>query len=475
MDGKIVAVAYRDADATTTAISTYDLFSGTHIYSHRVSEGRIVASIWTHEEHLRFVTVKPGSIIVWEVGFTSIHTLTEVESFPVPENITYSGECLFLPALSRLAFTFRGVVLVLDIRNYELLLNSPGDQHAEMSFSPDGRFFACGPIGLGVHLWKESPTGYELHQKIVPGNTRIRPLLSPSGESIIILNQSTVRLWYTANPTPSSNAPTQFAEPASFILEFSSDETLAAVARLEEKTATVLDLRSGGPRLIIDTGMKVLGLGVTENTIVVVGEGKVVTWNLPARDSGLSSGANINDSVRTTTFDYSPPSLSMLVPSTSISHDLNRIAVARYGEGELDDLNIYDASTGKRITGTTIRGYSRAPWFTPDRREVWCIGDFSARGWTIVEDNESDLARLEPLGSTARPSGGTFPWRSPRGYEVMEDGWVINSDEKRLLWLPHHWRSDNTDRVWGERFLGLLRCELLEAVILELGEWPRYK
>jgi hypothetical protein len=106
VDGKMVAVAYMDwgEDCTgVTVISTYNLLSGTHIYSHRVSEGRIVASIWTHGECLRFVTVKPGSITIWEVGFTSIHTLAEVESLPAPDDIG-SEEPLFLPTRSRLAF-----------------------------------------------------------------------------------------------------------------------------------------------------------------------------------------------------------------------------------------------------------------------------------------------------------------------------------------------------------------------------------
>jgi WD40 repeat protein len=102
VDGKVVAVAYRE-NHTVTVISTYNLVSGTHIYSHRVLEGRIVASIWTHGEYLRFATVKPGSITIWEVGFTSIHTLAEVESLPAPDDIG-SEECLFLPTRSRLAF-----------------------------------------------------------------------------------------------------------------------------------------------------------------------------------------------------------------------------------------------------------------------------------------------------------------------------------------------------------------------------------
>ena len=472
MDGKMVAIAYGDADATITAISTYDLPSGTHTYSYRASEGHIVAPIWTHGECLRFVTVKPGSIVVWEVGFTSIHTLAEVESLPAPDDIHRSEEHLFLPTLSRLAFTLGDEVLVWDARDSRILLSFLcGDQSTRMSFSPDGRFFACGTVGLGVHLWKESPTGYVLHHKLIPGIPGvIRPLLSPCGDSIVMLNHSAIQVWHTSDPTPSlSDVPTQIVEPASFILEFSPDETLAAVVRLEENMATVLDLGSGSPRLIVDTGMKILGLRMTGSTIVVVGGGKVVTWSIPAEDWAFNIKANIIDSILTTIFDYSPPVFTILVPSTSISPDFNRIAVAGCTVEDSEGLNVYDVSTGKCVAETEIQGYMRAPWFTPDGCEVWCMGDFSTRGWTIVEESESDLTRLEPVELTAHPSGG-FPWESSHGYTIMDDGWVLDSSGKRLLWLPHHWRSDETDRTWSGRFLGLLRCELPEAVILELDE-----
>jgi WD40 repeat protein len=98
VDGKMVAVAYREGSTVTTVISTYNLVSGTHTYSHRAPEGRIVASIWTHGECLRFVTVKPGFITIWEVGFTSIHALAEVESLPAPDDIGSKELCFFLLA-----------------------------------------------------------------------------------------------------------------------------------------------------------------------------------------------------------------------------------------------------------------------------------------------------------------------------------------------------------------------------------------
>ena len=481
MDGKMVAAAYENPHTTSTVISTYNLSSGVHTDTSHVLGGRIAPSIWTHGEHVRFVTVELGSITMWEVGFTSIHTPEKIEVLPGPDKIALFGEFLFLPTLSRLAFTFREAVLVWDARRSRLLLissnanrstgvyfSSPGGR---MSFSSDGHTFAYRAASQEIYLWQESPNGYTL-QKVIPSSGGfVGPVLSRNGESIIIPDRLTIQLQHTADPLPPiPDIPTYLpGHRASFILEFSPDETLAAVTRVRKGMITVLDIKSGDLRLIIDTGMEVLGLRMTQNAIVVVAEGEIVTWNLPTEDRALSTPVNIKDSIWTTVLDYSPPKQRtiLLTPHTSISPNLNYIAIAYDRSEDHAALNIYDVSTGKCLTGTRIE--ARTPWFTQDGCEVWCkpLDDGSVRGWRIVEDNESDLTKLEPLGSTAPPPGS--PWQSPRGHRVTRE-WVLDSSGRRLLWLPRRWRSDGGSSMrWGGRFLGLLHADLLDAVILELG------
>ena len=88
------------------------------------------------------------------------------------------------------------------------------------------------------------------------------------------------------------------------------------------------------------------------------------------------------------------------------------------------------------------------------------------KGWEIIEDNKFGVTGLLRLGTTARPSGALPCWSS-RGYEVTHDGWILNATKKRVLWLPHRWRSGNENRTWGGRFLGLTHYQLPEVVILE--------
>ena len=58
----------------------------------------------------------------------------------------------------------------------------------------------------------------------------------------------------------------------------------------------ICDLKSGVPHLTIDTRMMVCGLRAIENLIAVVGNGKVVTWNLLGRGSLPATEINPEDS-----------------------------------------------------------------------------------------------------------------------------------------------------------------------------------
>jgi len=473
MDGKMAAIAYKISLDTDTVISTYDLISATHIHSHYVSEGYIVAQIWTHGQFIRFAAVKPGSIIICEVGFTIEHTLAEIESLPAPDYAGHSKESLFLPTLSRLAFILQEAVLIWDTQDSKFLLNFVGGNHLRgLSFSSDGRFFACGSnVGQEVHLWKESPTGYILHRKLVsgPADHHITPFLSPDGESIITSQGLETQLWRTTDPiNPPHSGPRQPAKQTDFVLAFSPDKSLIATGRCGENIATIIDLKSGDPRLIIDTGMEILDLGVTGSTAIVVGEGKIVTWNLPAGDCVIDVRANIYDSVRAIVFDHPPPPPEWL-HSASISPDFNHLVITRgMGEG----LDIYDASTGKHLVGTTT-WHGSHPWFTRDGREVWSdrrrFWSGYGGGQKIIRGGGSDVIGLEPLDWSVRPSGGCH-WESTHGHKVTGDGWILDSRKKRVMWLPHHWRTYWNNRMWDGRFLALSDPKLPEPVIIELYE-----
>ena len=491
IDGKMAAAAYQDPYNDVT-ISTYNLLSGTHGYSHHVLGGHVVAPIWTDGECLQFVTLKPGNITVWQVGFTPIHTLTKVETFPTPYKIKYSRNISFLPTHSLFAFPGQGIW---DVRDSRLLLKIPNsDSYSRMSFSSDGHFFVCGHPYAGIHLWEESPAGYVPCRELGSGiGYRRTLLLSPNGKSIIASGDHETWLWHTTDPITSSSVSTLPTGDSRFLLDFSPDGSLAATAREWGNMAVVLDLKSGNPRLVIDTGMKIRDLWVTGDIITVFDEEKVIAWKLSGGDHvlnarvtinnsvwsifdgmkliawKLSGGdhvpnvrATINDSVWSIMLNYSVLGSSYR-HTAAISRDLNYIVILSWLSRGSHQLGIYNIPTGNHLVGVIAQD-AHTLWITPDG----CGVGFSARGghmggWKIAKDGKSNVIVLECLPeTTCLPDG--YPWGS-----VTDDGWILNLRKKRLMWLPHHWRKlDELDQTWDGQFLGLLNSRLPEPIIVEL-------
>ncbi|KAF9786457.1 hypothetical protein BJ322DRAFT_788542 [Thelephora terrestris] len=472
-DGKILAAVLNPR----LSIATYDLLSRTQTCTHRVPKRRpLVHPIWTHGECLRFATLESGSITIWEIAFASTHPPAEVESFPAPDEIAHGEQFLFLPALSRLAFAHQGSILVWDIKDSKFLLNSRSTilnsyHHHRCSFSSDGRFFAYLTAEREVSVWKESSAGYTLHQKLTFPSEDMHsgPHLSPNGKSVVVVLGSAIHLWHTKDQDlPLFSVPSQRHAWDSSILVFSPDETLAALGTPLGNTVTILDLRSGDPRLVIDTGMEVECLGMTGNTIVAVCWGKAITWSIPEK-STLNATADVNDSIRVTlfrscSFRYQKPA------SMSISPDSGRVLIwgplIKHSYGSVE---IYDVSTGKRLAGVRLPRDLSSASFTLDGLEVWGEDSCSMIGWKVVEDSESGITELERLEPTTFPPE-LLPSNSFCGHRIMHDGWIISPTKKRLLWLPNHWRSDDWLPSWGRRLLGLKCRGTSDVVILEFFE-----
>ena len=116
-----------------------------------------------------------------------MHISVRVESLPAPDNVDGSEEFLFLPTLSQLAFISQRAVFVWDAQDSKLLLRFYSDELCwGISSTSDGHVFACRTLQEKTYLWKESPTGYILHEVIPDSGGDVGPLLSPNGESVIL-------------------------------------------------------------------------------------------------------------------------------------------------------------------------------------------------------------------------------------------------------------------------------------------------
>ena len=443
-------------------IITYNISSGKQISLHSV-QGFIASTIWTDHEFLQYAIVEPGTITIWEVSFTPSDPPTQINSLKTPDNFSTEG-LVFLSTHFLLAFISQGRVIVWDAQHKVVLLDfMEAKDPRNMSFSLDGNFFVCGTKGPEFYLWKKSSGDY-LHQKFTPSAGSTNPLISPNGELIISFGGPTLQLWHTTSsltsPPGITTQPSQRTND--FLLEFSPNELLVAVTQRLGNTVTILDLKSGNPQMVIDADILICGIGITENKIVVVGDKKIITWELPAGDCIPDVHKNIDNSVQATEYKCPAPIKQL---SASISPGFNYIAFG--STKNLPELYIYDLHTGKKLAVAKSEG--RLPGFTLNGNEVWCArGDGMVDRWAIVGDSESNNTQLGQLGNYEEPQSG-FPWHSSHGYQVMDDEWVLNSGGKRLLWLPPQWRSAvKVDRKWSGKYLALLHRRLLDAIILEL-------
>ena len=437
-------------------INTYNIISGTQIFSCSVP-GIVHSTMWIFGECLQFAVTESGSISIWGINFTSSSGPTWISSFPTPDGFLYTERTL-LPALSLFAFIFGNRIMVWDTQNQKFLLESPDIKDpATVSFSPDGKFVICGTMGSVIHLWKKSPNGYLPHQRLI-SSSRGSLITSPDGESILSYDGSMVQLWHIIDIPTTSIVCAQASEyTEGLLLEFSPDESLVAVTYQWGSTVTILDVRSGNPQLVINTGTRNCGIRITENKLIVVGNGEILTWELPIGDCILSAQETVNNSVQNTTFRYATSTDRLYA---SISPNLKYIALKTlYG-----CLSICNLNTGEELAVSESEGY--LPGFTQDSNGVWCFRwDGKVDQWAIINDQSSDVTKLEKLGEAQEALTG-FPWHSSHGYKITNHGWVLSSNGKQLLWLPHQWSS--MEMRWGGRFLALFPKGVLEAIILEL-------
>ena len=480
-NGKTVAVLSRYKSSTT--ISVYDVHSGEHMHDveHRMpkSPGVLyVYEIWAHEESLRFATPEATGITIWEAELVPGATPKEVETVSVPGNTlrsavfkpraqTHIASTKFHPASCRLAFIRvgeEGPLVVWDARTSKVLLHHKDIKFSPtMTFSDDARYFSCTNVESEVYLWKESLTGYTLFEKLTPATRYSQPRLSPNGGSIVTFSGSMIQLWHATGHFSSSSSakapPSQHT--LDFLMEFLPDRPLALVTQKKNKTVTVLDLKSGTPRMTIDTSIEVYGLRSIGNTIVVIGYEKAMTWDLPEGDFLPDAKMDAEDSTRTIHFGNVVNSTTF---AASISLDYRYIALSRHEPMGYPDyfVDVYCTSTGRNLRA---KSWELALWFAPGGYDVWCAANGRARVFTVTSNELDHTNTVDDI------EGGPHacPWGSPRGYRVTDDGWVIGAGGKRLLMLPPLWLSQfKVHRVWNGEFLALLHGTLPKPVVLEL-------
>ena len=442
----------------------YNVLSGKQISSHSVP-GLAVETIWSHGEYFQFATVDPGIIVIWEVGVTLSHAPTKISSLAIPDNF-FSTELALSFNLSQLAWVNEEKVLVWDTQHSKVLLDSTEvNGPRKMSFSLDGYFFACGSKSGEFHTWKKTSDGYLPHEKLTTSADGVTPIVSPNGQSIVSFGGEIIQLWHTTSSTTSlPRVSLQVGQLKSydFFFETSPDGSLVTATQRLSHVVTILDVKSGDPWLVIEMDTMICGMRIAENKAFVVGDGKVIAWNLPERGCTLDARRTVSNSIQTVAFKHADPITQLYA---SISSDLNYLAVGScFGPySNRNSLSVYNMDTGEKLV--TLRSEGWLPGFTPTGHEIWCAGDLWEVGWwEIIKEDKSNTIRLKHFDRKEK-LGLSFV--SSHGYKVIS-GWVSSSGGKRLLWLPKHWLPRGDYMLWHDKLLAMWSGNLLELIILEL-------
>ena len=220
--------------------------------------------------------------------------------------------------------------------------------------------------------------------------------------------------------------------------------------------------------------MEIYDLRIVGTTITIVGNGKAITWNLPAGNDISNDRVDIGNNIQTIPFNQPQIFQDWELGRASISPNLNYIVGSAIGMITTDSrpedplegyrLYIFEVPTGKYV-GHTFTGGTEW-WFSPNGSKVleYKLDGHGGQSLTIIV-NKSDESNTEEDSDETRP-----PWQSPHGHQVMDNGWIVSSSGKWLFLLPPHFQLDREYRIWGGQYLAFLWGVFPEILILEVLE-----
>jgi len=503
-DGKMLSVACGKTPYKCT-VYTFDTTSGERGCSGELGS-EFDPVFWMEKDSIRFASSNRDCddlyIETWEITSTANGHPTKIDSLHVRHEFDSDNhQVFFSPASLRVAIVSVNSTVIRDARNSNILLEASASRTLGSyagHFSSDGNLFVC-TEKQEVHIWKATSEGYipwarfPVRFSTTAGGAFV---LSPDSGSIVGWGLGIMEVWkvdHLINPKPSGQ-PSDFW--GSHLVAFSTNGTHVAIGRASSSIVTVVNLHSGASELVSEVDLGIVDIKMVDNTVFALRGMEVVSW---VTDSGSceeeysEEGRSEEDhseeerGIRRAGADQSLNVVKMLHDwdlDPRLLDDQCRNAISTWA----NIMVLFDADTGARLV------YYDAPFrfrdfrFSPDGRQLWvsyvytkddvyegdvsCLADGEApeEGLEIVEDEETEEFTFVPLPGDARPPD--YPWKSSEGYKI--DGvaiqWVLDRDERRLLWLPPHWRTTNEKTWrWNGDFLVLRKGMLPEPVIIQLS------
>ena len=435
----------------------YDTFNGTLLFQDRIvpSQGSGFGAHWTHDSALQFATSfeRGGRLVINIYELQQILTSPphKLSSFSVPPQ---TGRFSFSPISFHASFVTDTKVVILDVQNARLLLHTEVAQIVQSSgqFSFDGCFFAYQISEYEIHIWQNTSTGYVPWNSLTSRLSVKEFLWSPTSDSILCWCSGGMLLLHPGNhPDPLSLDKEPSGHHGDHVVVCPADCAYIAMAQRGKGVITVIDSLSGTTQWVIDTGMEIQEVKMTNNTLYVVDAHKLVSWYLGAGGSvpGVHETLAIGANARKLTLSY----------------DCTQIAFMR----EWKTVSLYDIK-GQKILKSFEWGEDRPSQiqFSPDGHQLWCVGSlWSSTGGPLVMklNTAEDWNSIEVISKKAEDYSSWTNIFSPNGYHVgMGTVWVMDYGGRKILWLPPHWRV----RVkWEGNFIASVDHDLPAPIVIE--------
>ena len=395
LDGRSICATDWDWKDGQCTVRTFDVVSGTK-QSSTIPHSESRPHLWAHGESFRvMMCAKTGlarnfTIDIFEVG----PTLTKIESFDFRDIEVEVDWRIgsFSPTTHRISVSSPSWdrLLVLDIRNSGRLLDET-QEFGSHCFSPDSGFFAAA-WEWGIQIWKYDGSSYVAWRKLPILDGADYLLFSPTSSSVLGVFEDIFRVWHldglSAPPTPHSKQFGALPHSGAYLVTTSN----------RGNTITITDFLSRTPLQLIDTDIKICGLGLTGNVLLVEGSEVVVAWLLT--EEGLVDGvfgdrtAGRGDSIWTVPI---PQAFMLSVEGETV--------VIECGDAR----HVYNTRTGE-----VLELFQTAP----NRDSYYFLGYMAEA-----------RSRLAPPRDDWNP------------LQNVTKGWVEDRGGKRLLWLPIEWRG----------------------------------
>ena len=441
-------------------IDTYSVLNGTKLCQSCIPKLSEYQAHWKYKDTIQFATRFIANerlvINIYEVQPTSATPLHVVHSFDVPSQ---PGRFSFSQVSFHASFVTKKELVIFDIQNQRRLLHvnmakeffsPPGN------FSPDGCFFVCKTLKLGICVWQNTPTGYISWRSLICQLPYFSFSWSPISTSILCCGSEGIELLHLDNllSSVSSDRIKAKLQQKRHLFAYSADRRYIATAQQSNSIVTILDNLSDVPKQFVDTKMKIQDIKIVDNVIFVVGSHKLISWNL--RTDGTTHNSHGLKITVNKTFKIASYARHLV-----LSHNCSQLAYVKHNR-----VFLYDIGTEKTIYKDTDV-FEASVQFSLDGSQLWLR---SGKKCYFTEiDMEKDWNSGELIERNLEDEELFFNLSSPYGYHVsMDSTWVVDQKGSKLLWLPPNWRKRYPWEIkWDNSFLALLNGRHPEPIIIE--------